>query len=133
MSPPPVAKGIKGDFPVNEPMIVARGLRKSWGATAAVDGLDLEVGRGEIFGLVGPDGAGKTTAIRLLCGILDPDGGEAAVVGFNVCRDAEQVKRRIGYMSQRFSLYGELTVAENLKFFADLFRVPPAERRRKEE
>ena len=114
-------------------MIVARGLRKSWGATHAVDGLELTVGRGEIFGLVGPDGAGKTTAIRLLCGILDADAGDAAVAGFDLRRESEAVKMRIGYMSQRFSLYGDLTVAENLRFFASLFRVPREERRRKQE
>jgi len=113
-------------------MIVARGLRKSWGAAAAVDGLDLEVARGEIFGLVGPDGAGKTTAIRLLCGILDADAGEAAVAGFDLRRETEEVKRRIGYMSQRFSLYGDLTVAENLRFFAELFHVPRDGRRARE-
>ena len=118
---------------MGQPMIVARGLRKSWGATAAVDGLDLEVGRGEIFGLVGPDGAGKTTAIRLLCGILDADAGDAAVAGFDVRREPEAVKKRIGYMSQRFSLYGDLTVAENLRFFAHLFQVPRAQRRRKQD
>jgi len=114
-------------------MIVARGLRKSWGATVAVDGLELEVGRGEIFGLVGPDGAGKTTAIRLLCGILDADAGDAAVAGFDLRREPEAVKMRIGYMSQRFSLYGDLTVAENLRFFASLFHVPREERRHKQE
>ena len=113
-------------------MILARGLRKSWGATAAVDGLALEVGRGEIFGLVGPDGAGKTTAIRLLCGILDADRGSASVAGFDVRAAPEEVKRRIGYMSQRFSLYGDLTVAENLRFFAELHHVPRKERRERE-
>jgi len=118
---------------MKQPMIVARGLRKAWGETVAVDGLDLEVGRGEIFGLVGPDGAGKTTAIRLLCGILDADAGEAAVAGFELRREPEAVKTRIGYMSQRFSLYGDLTVAENLRFFASLFHVPREERRRKQE
>jgi ABC-2 type transport system ATP-binding protein len=117
---------------VAEPVVLARGLRKSWGGAAAVDGLDVEVGRGEIFGLVGPDGAGKTTAIRMLCGILDPDAGEASVAGFDVRRQPEQVKRRIGYLSQRFSLYGDLTVAENLRFFAELFLVPRAERRARE-
>jgi ABC-2 type transport system ATP-binding protein len=116
-----------------EPAIAARGLRKSFGATAAVDGLDLEVASGEIFGLVGPDGAGKTTAIRLLCGILDADAGEAAVAGFDVLREPEEVKRRIGYQSQRFSLYGDLTVAENLRFFASLHRVAGTERRRRED
>jgi ABC-2 type transport system ATP-binding protein len=117
---------------MDQPMIVARGLRKSWGVAAAVDGLDLEVGRGEIFGLVGPDGAGKTTAIRLLCGILDADAGEAAVAGFDLRRETEEVKKRIGYMSQRFSLYGDLTVAENLRFFAELFHVPRDGRRARE-
>jgi len=114
-------------------MIVARGLRKSWGATHAVDGLDLSVSRGEIFGLVGPDGAGKTTAIRMLCGILDADAGDAAVAGFDLRRKSEAVKLRIGYMSQRFSLYGDLTVAENLSFFAHLFHVPREERTRKRD
>ncbi len=114
-------------------MIVARGLRKSWGATVAVDGLELEVGRGEIFGLVGPDGAGKTTAIRLLCGILDAEAGAAAVAGFDLRREPEEVKKRIGYMSQRFSLYGDLTVGENLRFFASLFHVPREERGRKQD
>jgi ABC-2 type transport system ATP-binding protein len=114
---------------LTDPVIVARGLRKAFGAGVAVDGLDLEVGRGEIFGLVGPDGAGKTTAIRMLCGVLDADAGDAAVAGFDVRREPEQVKRRIGYMSQRFSLYGDLTVAENLRFFGELFLVPRAEQR----
>jgi ABC-2 type transport system ATP-binding protein len=117
---------------MDQPMIVARGLRKSWGATAAVDGLDLEIGRGEIFGLVGPDGAGKTTAIRMLCGILDADSGQAAVAGFDLRREPEEVKKRIGYVSQRFSLYGDLTVAENLRFFAELFHVPRKGRRARE-
>ncbi len=115
-----------------EPVIAARGLRKSFGANLAVDGLDFEVGRGEIFGLVGPDGAGKTTAIRMLCGVLDADAGEAAVGGFDVRREPEEVKRRIGYMSQRFSLYGDLTVGENLRFFGELYQVPRAQRRARE-
>ena len=112
--------------------ILARGLRKTFGGAVAVDGLELAVGRGEIFGLVGPDGAGKTTAIRMLCGAIDADAGEASVAGFDVRREPEQVKRRIGYVSQRFSLYGDLTVGENLRFFAQLYRVPPVERRARE-
>jgi ABC-2 type transport system ATP-binding protein len=117
---------------MSAPAISARGLRKSYGPTAAVAGVDFEVGRGEIFGLVGPDGAGKTTVIRLLCGILDLDAGEAAIAGFDLARQPEEIKRRIGYLSQRFSLYGDLTVAENLRFFANLFHVPRAGRLEKE-
>jgi ABC-2 type transport system ATP-binding protein len=113
------------------PAVRAQGLRKEFAGTAAVDGVDLEIAPGEIFGLVGPDGAGKTTTLRLLCGLLDPTAGEAAVAGFDVFRQPEEVKRRIGYMSQRFSLYGDLTVAENLYFFARIYQVPRAERLRR--
>ena len=101
------------------PAIRARGLRKSFDEITAVDGLELEVRAGEIFGLVGPDGAGKTTTLRMLCGILDPSGGEAEVAGIDVIRHPEAVKPLIGYMPQRFSLYGDLTVGENLRFFAN--------------
>ncbi|MHB8991860.1 MAG: ABC transporter ATP-binding protein [Chloroflexota bacterium] len=100
------------------------GLRKSFGHVAAVRGLDLAVKRGEIHGLVGPDGAGKTTSLRMLCGVLTPDGGRAIVMGHDVAGEIEQVRQRIGYMPQRFSLYGDLTVKENLDFFADLYEVP---------
>jgi len=112
--------------------IRAHGLRKTFGGLAAVDGLELAVREGEIFGLVGPDGAGKTTTMRMLCGILDPDGGEMEVAGFDVRKRPEEVKRRIGYMSQRFSLYGDLTVAENLYFSARIYGVPHAERVKRE-
>jgi ABC-2 type transport system ATP-binding protein len=107
--------------PTTEYAVNARGLRKTFENQAAVDGLDLAVREGEIFGLVGPDGAGKTTTMRMLVGILDPDAGEMEVAGYNVRRQPEAVKRRIGYMSQRFSLYGDLTVAENLYFFARIY------------
>lgn len=112
--------------------IRAHGLRKSFGGVAAVDGIELAVREGEIFGLVGPDGAGKTTTMRMLCGILDPDEGEMAVAGFDVRNQPEEVKRRIGYMPQRFSLYGDLTVAENLYFSARIYGVPHAERLQRE-
>ncbi|UCH33342.1 MAG: ABC transporter ATP-binding protein [Armatimonadota bacterium] len=108
--------------------VQASGLRKEFDQVVAVDSVDLAVERGEIFGLVGPDGAGKTTTIRMLCGIMEPTSGAATVAGHDVLAQPEEVKRRIGYMSQRFSLYGDLTVAENLAFFADLYRVPGNER-----
>jgi drug efflux transport system ATP-binding protein len=96
------------------------GLTRRFAALVAVDGLDLEVHRGEIFALVGPDGAGKTTLIRMLCGALVPDAGAAVVAGRDVVRDPEGVKARIGYMPQRFSLYGDLSVMENLRLYADI-------------
>ncbi len=108
------------------------GLCKKFDGITAVDGAGFEVEKGEIFGLLGPDGSGKTTLIRLLCGILDADGGEAEVAGFDVLRKPEKVKRRIGYMSQRFSLYEDLTVGENLRFFANLYGVTGGRRKERE-
>jgi len=105
-----------------------RGLTKDFGDLRAVDGLDLRVHRGEMFALVGPDGAGKTTCMRLICGAMLPTDGEAFVEGVGVTEDPERVKRMVGYMSQRFSLYGELSVAENLRFFSDLRGVKSKER-----
>ena len=102
------------------PVIETRALARSFGAVAAVTALDLCVRRGEMFALVGPDGAGKSTAIRLLCGILKPTGGQGRVLGFDLARDAEKIKARIGYLSQSFTLYGDLTVDENLQFFAEI-------------
>jgi ABC-2 type transport system ATP-binding protein len=93
-----------------------------------VDGLSFEVARGEVFGLIGPDGAGKTTAMRMLTAIMDPTGGSATVLGYDTRRESRPIKDRIGYVSQRFSLYGDLTVEENMEFSADLFQVPAAER-----
>ena len=107
--------------------IRSRGLRRAFGKLVAVDGLDLDVADGEIFGLVGPDGAGKTTTIRMLTGILPPTGGAAEVAGCDVVRQAEHLKDQIGYMSQRFGLYPDLTVMENLAFYADIYGVPRAE------
>jgi len=104
--------------PAGEPAIEARGLQKAFDDTVAVDGLDLAVARGEVFGLVGPDGAGKTTTIRMLCGVFPPTAGTARVLGFDVAAHAHEVQRRIGYVPQRFSLYPELTVDENLLFRA---------------
>ena len=110
-------------------IIRAVGLTRRFGEITALDHLDLEVERGEIFGLVGPDGSGKTTTLRLLCGLLDPSEGEAWVAGHNV-RQVDSVKDQIGYMAQRFGLYGDLTVEENMIFYAELFGIARAERDR---
>jgi len=109
--------------------IEATGLRKSFPGVCAVDGLSFDVREGEIFGLVGPDGAGKTTTLRMLAGILPPDAGAATVGGFNVVRDPEGAKHALSYMPQRFGLYEDLTVDENIRFYADLFGVDKAERK----
>ncbi|MGO9094901.1 MAG: ATP-binding cassette domain-containing protein [Bryobacteraceae bacterium] len=109
-------------------MIRATGLTRRFGALTALDRLDLEIPRGEIFGLVGPDGAGKTTTVRLLCGLLDPSEGRVEVAGHDVAREPDAVKDRIGYMAQRFGLYSDLTVRENMLFYADLFGVTGADR-----
>jgi ABC-2 type transport system ATP-binding protein len=99
-------------------------LTRQFGDFTAVDHVSFEIPRGEIFGLLGPNGAGKTTTIRMLCGILTPTAGEARVMGFDVAKQSEEVKKRIGYMSQKFSLYNDLTVQENLDFYANLYSVP---------
>jgi len=99
-------------------------LTKRFNGATAVDGLSLQVAPGEIFGLIGPDGAGKTTTLRMLTAILDPSDGEAWVLGRHTVREAEQIKPDIGYMSQRFGLYPDLTVMENLDFYADLYELP---------
>ena len=109
------------------------GLHKSYNATRAVDDLSLTVNRGEMVGLIGPDGAGKTTTMRILCGLLKPDEGRCLVGGADVARETYKVRSFIGYMPQRFSLYPDLTVFENLRFFADLFSVPKFEREKRIE
>ena len=108
--------------------IKAVALTKKFDNITAVDSLDLEVQEGEIFGLVGPDGAGKTTTMRLLTGILDPTSGDGWVYGRHIVRESETLKDNIGYMSQRFGLYEELTVLENINFYADVFCVPKNKR-----
>jgi ABC-2 type transport system ATP-binding protein len=111
-----------------QPAISAKRLRRSFGDLVAVAGLDLEVQAGEIFGLVGPDGAGKTTTMRMLTGVLPPSAGSAEVAGYDVARNPEGLKEHIGYMSQRFGLYPDLTVIENIDFYADIYGVPSSER-----
>ncbi len=112
----------------HEYAIFAEKLTRRFGDVVAVDGLDLAVKPGEVFGLVGPDGAGKTTTIRLLAAIMTPTSGRATVAGFDTVEQPEAIKARIGYMAQRFNLYGDLTVQENLEFFADVFQVYGEER-----
>ena len=106
------------------PAVIAQGLTKKFGSFTAVDRLDLTIAKGEIVGFIGPNGAGKSTTIRLLCGLLQPSAGRAWVAGFDVGREPDAVRAHIGYMSQKFSLYGDLTVRENLRFFGGLYRVP---------
>ncbi len=109
-------------------VIEMTGLGKSFGAIRAVDALSFAVHPGEIFGLVGPDGAGKTTTMRMLAGVLSPDSGKAQVAGFDIAHDPEGAKHHLSYMPQRFGLYEDLTVNENIAFYGDLFSVPRRER-----
>jgi ABC-2 type transport system ATP-binding protein len=108
--------------------IAAEGLTKSFPGVRAVDALSFDVRAGEIFGLVGPDGAGKTTTLRMLAGIMPPDAGNATVAGFDIVRNPEGAKHALSYMPQRFGLYEDLTVDQNIRFYADLFGVKKAER-----
>jgi ABC-2 type transport system ATP-binding protein len=103
-----------------------------YGDEVAVDNLSLNVKPGEIFGLVGPDGAGKTTIIRMLCGLLDPSSGQTEVLGFDTVQEKRQINNRIGYLSQRFSLYGDLTIEENIDFFAEIHEVRHYQARKQE-
>jgi ABC-2 type transport system ATP-binding protein len=111
-----------------DPIIETHELTKRFGETIAVDHLNLSIAQGEIFGLVGPDGAGKTTTLRMLCGLMDPTEGTARVAGRDVARESQAVKDRIGYMAQRFGLYQDLTVEENMIFYADLFDITGQQR-----
>lgn len=105
--------------------LVCRDVKRKFGDTVAVDGISLDLDRGSILSIIGPDGAGKTTLLRMLCGVLSPDSGGIDLLGIDMSRDPESGKARLGYMPQRFSLYADLTGRENLRFFADLYDVPP--------
>jgi ABC-2 type transport system ATP-binding protein len=108
-------------------------LSKSFGDFIAVNRVSLDVKRGEIFGFLGPNGAGKSTTIRMLCGILPPTSGSGAVAGFDVNREAEEIKKHIGYMSQKFSLYEDLTVEENIDFYSGIYRIPADKKQERKE
>lgn len=108
----------------NETSVVAENLVKRFGSFVAVDQINLSIRKGEVFGFLGPNGAGKSTTIRMLCGLLRPTSGRAVVAGYDVAREPETVRQNIGYMSQKFSLYNDLTVIENIQLFAGLYSVP---------
>ena len=109
-----------------------RGLKKAFGETQAVRGIDLTVARGELFGIVGPDGAGKTTLIRMLCGIIKPDEGSAKILDLDLVTQLQEIKQHIGYLSQRFTLYPDLSVDENIEFFAEIHEVKDYKKRQDE-
>ncbi|MCB1981403.1 MAG: ABC transporter ATP-binding protein, partial [Rhodoferax sp.] len=108
--------------------VSVQGLTRRFGSFTAVDALTLDVERGKVFGFLGPNGAGKSTTIRMLCGLLAPTEGRGTVAGFDIATEPEAIKHHIGYMSQKFSLYDDLTVEENIDFFAGIYRVPRARR-----
>ncbi|MEN6525568.1 MAG: ABC transporter ATP-binding protein, partial [Candidatus Polarisedimenticolia bacterium] len=115
-----------------EPAVETRRLVKRFGAFAAVDDVSFDVAPGEVFGLLGSNGAGKSTAIRILCGLLRPTAGEARVLGVDVAREPEEVRRRIGYMTQRFSLYEDLTARQNLRFYGGVYGLTNARLKERE-
>ncbi len=112
----------------HETAVVLENLVKRFGDFVAVDNVSLQVARGEVFGFLGPNGAGKSTTIRILCGLLEPTSGKAVVDGFDVAMEPETVRAHLGYMSQKFSLYDDLTVEENLDFFSGIYGVPKQKR-----
>ena len=114
-----------------EPVIITKDLSKHFGDFVAVNKINFEVRRGEIFGFLGANGAGKTTAMKMLTGLLQPTSGSATVAGFDIMTQSDQVKRNIGYMSQRFSLYEDLTVKENVRFYGGIYGLSYSERKRK--
>lgn len=118
---------------MNEHAVVTEHLTKRFGDFVAVNDVNLKVAKGEIFGFLGPNGAGKSTTIRILCGLLSPTEGKATVGGYDVATQSEQIKKSIGYMSQKFSLYDDLTVEENIDFFSGVYGVPEAKRKERKE
>jgi ABC-2 type transport system ATP-binding protein len=117
----------------NGKAVVVKDLERRFGSFVAVNRVSFEVATGEVFGFLGPNGAGKSTTIRMLCGILAPSGGQGTVAGFDIRTQAEQIKANIGYMSQKFSLYEDLTVEENIDFYSGIYRIPPERKRERKE
>jgi ABC-2 type transport system ATP-binding protein len=117
----------------NGKAVIVKDLEKRFGNFIAVNRVSFEVQKGEIFGFLGPNGAGKSTTIRMLCGILSPTGGTGTVAGFDVRTEAEKIKAHIGYMSQKFSLYEDLTVEENIDFYSGIYRIPQAKKKERKE
>ena len=117
----------------NPKAVIVRDLEKRFGHFMAVNRINFEVARGEVFGFLGPNGAGKSTTIRMLCGLLSPSGGTGSVAGFDIRTDAEKIKSRIGYMSQKFSLYEDLSVEENIDFYSGIYRISPEKKKERKE
>ena len=113
--------------------VAVEGLRRTFGDFVAVDNLSLSVGKGEVFGFLGPNGAGKSTTIKMLCGLLLPSGGRGTVGGFDIIRESEEIKKKIGYMSQKFSLYEDLSVEQNIDFFSGIYGVAASRKRERKE
>ena len=118
---------------MSEYAVTVENLEKKFGQFQAVNKVSFQVKRGEIFGFLGPNGAGKSTTMRMLCGIITPTAGKASVIGYDVFRQAEQIKAHIGYMSQKFSLYEDLTVEENIDFYSGIYQIPQADKRDRKE
>ena len=117
---------------MNEKIITVKNLVKKFGSFIANDNLSFDVYKGEIFGFLGANGAGKTTTIRILCGLSSPTSGKMKVAGYDIYKETEKIKRNIGYMSQKFSLYEDLTVSENIQFYAGIYGISPKQRKNKE-
>ena len=117
---------------MDELAIDVQGITKSFNRHVVVDGLAMQVRRGEIYGFLGPNGSGKTTFLRILCGLLKPDSGSGTCLGHDVITQSDAIKRRVGYMTQRFSLYEDLSLAENLRFVADIYELPNLDGRREQ-
>ena len=131
MSASSVSQASSSSSAQTDPAVHTDKLTKTFGAIKAVDGVTFDINRGEVFGVLGPNGSGKTTTIRMLCGLLTPTSGAATVVGFDVRTQSEEIRRNIGYMSQRFGMYDDMTVAENLDFYSSLYGLAGEEKRKR--